>query len=146
MRASLVTVIAALLLTSCQSYPSGTGRPGPTGYFSHAYDITGGGAREAAEVKQILRTIAARTNLPKQSPAQHNFSPVPFALYFDSRVQLLANRHEDYVHVDVTRFDFSGAAAFAQLDGLVRSTLSRKFGNRLYVEAEPDYSHPIITY
>src|SRR4030081_3635312 len=117
MRASLAAVIAALLLTSCQSYPPGAGRPSSTGYFSHAYDITGAGAREAAEVKQILRTIATRTNLPKQSPARHNFSPVPIALYFDSRVQLLANRHEDYVHVDVTRFDFSGAAAFRQLDG-----------------------------
>ena len=146
MRASLVAAIAALLLTSCQSYPTGAGRPSSTGYFSHAYDITGAGEREAAEVKQILRTIAARTNLPKRSPAQANFSPVPIALYFDSRVQLLANRHEDYVHVDVTRFDFSGAAAFAALDGLVRSTLSRKFGNRLYVEPDRDYSHPIITY
>jgi hypothetical protein len=57
----------------------------------------------------------------------------------DARIGLTRRRWE-------TRFDFSGATAFAQLDGLVRSTLSRKFGNRFNVEAEPDYSHRIITY
>ena len=97
-------------------------------------------------MKHILRTIALQTNLPSQSPAQHNFSPVPFALYFDSHVQLLANRHEDYVHIDVTRFDFSGAAAFARLDGLVRNTLSSRYGKRLYIEPEPAYSQEIVTY
>lgn len=145
MRASLVAVMTALLLTGCQSYPSGAGRPSPTGYWSRGYDIVGGGVREAAQVKQMLRTIAAQANLPKRSPSRHNFSPVPIALYGDSRVQLLASRHKDYVHVDVTRYDFSGAAAFARIDGLVRSTLSRKFASRLYVEPAPDYSHPIIT-
>ena len=46
----------------------------------------------------------------------------------------------------VTRYDFSGAAAFARLDGLVRSTLSSRYGKRLYVESEADYSHEIVTY
>jgi hypothetical protein len=146
MRASLITAMAALLLTSCQSYPSGAGRPSPTGYWSHGYQIVGGGARDSAQVKQMLRTIAAKTNLAKRSPSPDNFSPVPFALYGDSRVQLLASHHKDYVQVEVTRYDFSGASAFARIDLLVRSTLSTKFGNRLYVDSEPDYSHPIITY
>jgi hypothetical protein len=146
MRASLVAALAALLLTGCQSYPSGAGRPSPSGYWSRGYDIVGGGARDAAQVKQVLATIAAQTNLSKRSPSPNDYSPLPFALYGDSRVQLLANRHKDYVHVDVTRYNFSGAAAFARVDGLVRNTLSRKFGHRLYAEPEPDYSHPIITY
>jgi len=145
MRPSLVAVIAALLLTSCQSYPSGAGRPSPDGYFSHAYDITGAGARELAQVQQILRAIAAKTNLPKRSPAPSDFSPVPIAFYRDSRVALLAFRHKDSVLVEVIRYNHSGLPAFARIDVLVRSTLSRKFGNRLYVEPEPDYSHPVIT-
>ena len=139
--------MAALLLTSCQSYPSGTGRPSATGYWSHGYEVVGGGVREAAQVKQMLRTIAAQTNLPKHSPEPYEYSPVPIAVYRDSRVQLLASRHKDYVYVEVTRYDFSGASAFARIDPLVRSTLSTKFGNRLYIEPEPDYSHPpVITY
>lgn len=138
--------MAALLITSCQSYPSGAGRPSPTGYWFHGYDIVGGGAREAEQVKQMLRTIAAQTNLPKRSPSPNDYSPVPFALYGDSRVQLLASRHKDYVHVTVTRYDFSGAAAFARVDALVRSTFSGKYKNRFYMEPEADLSHPIITY
>jgi hypothetical protein len=138
--------MAALSLTSCESYSSRAGRPGPTGYWFHAYDIVGGGAREAAQVKQILRTIAAQTNLPKRSPAPSDYSPVPIALYGDSRVRLLATRQSDYVHVVVIRNDYSGTAAFARLDELVRSTLSRRYQNRLYVEPEADLSHPIITY
>ena len=82
--------MVTLLIASCQSYPSGAGRPSPTGYWFHGYDIVGGGA-EAAEVKQMLRTIAAQTNLPKRSPSPNEYSPVPFALYRDSRVQLLAS-------------------------------------------------------
>jgi hypothetical protein len=94
----------------------------------------------------MLRTIAAQTNLAQRSPAPGNFSPALFALYGDSKVSLLASRVEDYVHVDVTRFDFSGAATFARVDGLVRSTLSRRYQKRLYVEPEPDYSHEVVTY
>jgi hypothetical protein len=145
MRGSLAAILAALLLTSCQSNPSRAGIPSPTGYFSHGYDVTGAGAQEVAQVQQMLRTIAAQTNLPKRSPAPSNYSPVPIALYGDSRVQLLASRHKDYVHVEVIRWQNSGASAFARIDPLVRNTLSRKFGNRLYVEPEPDYSHPIVT-
>ncbi len=137
--------MVTLLIASCQSYPSGAGRPSPTGYWFHGYDIVGGGA-EAAEVKQMLRTIAAQTNLPKRSPSPNEYSPVPFALYRDSRVQLLASRHNDNVHVVVTRYDFSGAAAFARVDGLVRSTFSSKYKNLFYMEPEADLSHPIITY
>ena len=137
--------MVALSLTSCQSSPSGSGRPSSTGYWSHGYDVVGGGVREAAQVKQMLRTIAVQTNLPKRSPSPSDFSPVPIALYGDSRVQLLASRHTDYIHVNVTRYDFSGAAAFAEVDGLVRSTLSSRYQNRLYVEPEPDYSHEIVT-
>ena len=146
MRASLVALIAALSITSCQSYPSGAGHPSSTGYWSHSYDIVGGGAREAAQVKRMFATIAAQTNLAKRSPAPGNFSPVPFALYGDSKVSLLASRVEDYVHIVVTRFDFSGAAAFTRVDGLVRITLSRKYQKRLFVEADPDYSHEVVTY
>ena len=97
-------------------------------------------------MNQILRKIAARTNLPKRSPARGNFSPVPFALYGDSRVSLLASQNKDYVHVEVTRFDFSGTAAFARLDGLVRTTLSKRYQKRFYAESEPDYSREIVTY
>ena len=136
----------AISLASCESYPSGVGRPSSTGYWSHAYDIVGGGAREAAQVKQIVRTIAAQANLQKRTASPHDFSPVPFVLYGDSHVRLLAMREKDDVHVDVTRYDFSGAATFARLDGLVRSTLLRTYGKRLYVESEPDYGHEIITY
>jgi hypothetical protein len=146
MRVSLVAVLAALLITSCQSYPSGAGRPSPTRYWFHGYDIVGGGAREAAQVKQMLRTIAAQTNLPKRSPSPNDYSPVPFALYGDSHVQLLASRHKDYVHVTVTRYDFSGTAAFARVDALVRRTFSSKYKNRFFMEPEADLSHPIITY
>jgi hypothetical protein len=138
--------MAALLLNSCQSYPSGAGRPSPTGYWFHGYDIVGAGGQEAAQVKQMLRTIAAQTNLPKRSPTRDNFSPVPFALYGDSRVQLLASQHKDYIHVNVTRYDFSGAAAFTRLDALVRCTFSSRYKNRFYMEPEADLSHPIITY
>jgi hypothetical protein len=146
MRASLVTVMAVLSLTSCQSYPSGGGRPSPTGYWFHAYDIVGGGAREAAEVKHMLRTIAIQTNLPKRSPAPSDYSPVPFALYGDSRVRLLASRDTHSVHVRVIRNDYSGTATFARLDELVRITLSRRYQSRLYIEPEADLSHPIITH
>ena len=146
MRASLGSVIAALIFASCQSHTSSTGHASSTGYWSHEYDIVGGGAREAAQVKRILRTIAAQTNLAKRSPAPGNFSPMPFALYGDSHVSLLASRVEDYVHIAVTRFDFSGAAAFTRLDGLVRATLSSRYQKRLYVEPEPDYSHEVVTY
>jgi hypothetical protein len=146
MRASLVAVMAALSFASCQSYPSGAGRPSPNGYWFHAYDIVGGRAREAAHVKQMLRSIAAQTNLPKRSPAPSDYSPVPIALYRDSRVQLLANRHSDNVHVEVTRYDFSGAAAFARVDALVRRTFSSRYKKRFYMEPEADLSHPIITY
>ena len=145
MRESLAAILATLLLTSCQSNPPRAGIPSPTGYFSHGYDVTGAGGRELAQVKQMLRTIAAQTNLPKRSPAPSDYSPLPITLYGDSRVQLLATRHKDYVHVEVICYNHSGASAFARIDPLVRSTLSRKFGNRLYVEPEPDYSHAIIT-
>ena len=146
MRESLAAILATLLLTSCQSNPSPAAIPSPTGYFSHGYDVRGAGVREVAQVKQMLHTIAAQTNLPKRSPAPDDYSPVPIALYGDSSVRLLATRHKDYVHVEVIRNDHSGASAFARIDPLVRSTLSRNFANRLYVEPEPDYSHPIITY
>lgn len=146
MRASLVAVIAALSVTSCQSYPSGAGHASSTGYWSHSYDIVGGGAREAAQVKRMFAIIAAQTNLSKRSPSPEDLSPVPFALYGDSKVSLLASRVENCVHILVTRFDFSGGAAFARVDGLVRSTLSRKYQNRLFVEADPDYSHEIVIY
>ena len=145
MREPLPVLLTMLLLTSCQSYSPHAGVPSPTGYLSHGYDVTGGRERDVAQVKQMLRTIAAQTNLPKRSPTPSDYSPVPIALYGDSRVQLLATRHKDYVHVEVIRYDHSGASAFARIDPLVRSTLFRKFGNRLYVETEPDYSHPIIT-
>ena len=146
MRASLVGVMATLLLTSCQSNPPSAGIPGQTGYFSHGYQITGANVREVAQVKQILHTIAAQTNLPKRLASPDDYSPVPIALYGDSRVRLLATRHNDYVHVEVIRNDHSGASAFAHIDPLVRSALSRKFGDGLYVEPVPNYSHPIITY
>ena len=70
----------------------------------------------------------------------------PIALYGDSRVRILANRQSDYIQVEVIRNDYSGTAAFARIDALVRSTLSRRYQNRLYVEPEADLSHPIITY
>jgi hypothetical protein len=145
MRVSLVAVMATLLIAGCESYPSGAGRPSPTGYWFHGYDIVGAGT-EAAEVKQLLRTIAAQTNLPKRSPSPNDYSPLPFALYGDSRVQLLASRHNDNVHVTVTRYDFSGADAFARVDALVRRTLSSRYKKRFYMEPEADLSHPIITY
>jgi len=146
MRGSLAAILAALLFTSCQSSASRAGIASPTGYFSHGYQVTGAGARDAAQVQRMLRTIAAQTNLPKRSPASADYSPVPIALYGDSHVRLLATRHKDHVHVEVIRYDHSGAFAFASIDPLVRNTLSQKFGRRLYVEPEPDYSHPIITY
>ena len=95
MRDALASFFIVLLLACSQSYPSGAGRPSPTGYWFHGYDIVGGGVREAAQVRQMLRTIAAQTNLPKRSPAPSDYSPVPIALHGDSRVQLLANRHSD---------------------------------------------------
>ena len=146
MRTSLVAAMAALFLTSCQSYPSGAGRPSPTGYWFHGYDVVGGGVREAAQVKRMLRAIAAQTNLPRRSPARDNFSPVPIALYGDSRVQLLASQHKDYVHIEVTRYEFSGADAFVRVDALVRHTFSSRYKIRFYMEPEADLSHPIITY
>jgi len=146
MRESPVAVFAMLLLAGCQSYPSHAGVPSPTGYWYHGYDVVGPSIREVAQVKQMLRTIAAQTNLPKRSPAPSDYSPVPIALYGDSRVRLLATRHKDYVHVEVIRNDYSGAAAFARIDGLVRRTLWSRYKNRFYVEPEADLSHPIITY
>jgi hypothetical protein len=145
MRASFVAPFAALTLASCQSYPSHGGRPGHNGYWFHAYDVVGGGAREAAEVKRLLRTIAAQSALPKRTPDPAHFSPVPFALYGDTQIGLLASRDKDYVHIEVTRYDYSGSAAFARIDELVRSTLSRRYGKRLYMEDEVDLSHPIVT-
>jgi len=143
MRASVVAV--ALFITGCQSYPSSVGRPSSTGYFSRGYDIAGGGAREAAQVQQMLGAIASKTNLPKRSPGPYDlYSPIPIALYNDLQVQLLASRHKDYVHVEVTRWTYAGASAFARIDWLVRSTLSRKFGHHFYAEAEQDYSDSTI--
>ena len=145
MRASFVAAAAALSLISCQSYAPGAGRPAPNGCWFHAYDIVGGGAREAAEVKRLLRTIAAQSALPKRTPDPAHFSPVPFALCGDTQISLLASRDKDYVHVEVIRYDYSGSAAFARIDELVRSTLSRRYGKRLYMEPEADLSHPIVT-
>jgi hypothetical protein len=145
MREPLAAILATLLLTSCQSNPSGAGIPSSTGYSSHGYDITGAGAREAAQVQQMLGAIAAKTKLPKRSPGPNDYySPIPIALYNDFHVQLLASRHKDYIHVEVTRWTYSGASAFARIDWLVRSTLSRKFGHRFYAEPEPDYSNSTI--
>src|SRR5689334_14190257 len=101
MRGSLAAILAALLFTSCQSSPSRAGIASPTAYFSHGYQVTGGGSRDAAQVQHMLRTIAAQTNLPKRSPAPADYSPFPIALYGDSRVRLLATRQKDYVHVEV---------------------------------------------
>jgi hypothetical protein len=142
MRASLFVV--ALLMTGCQSHPSSAGRPSSTGYFSRGYDIVGGGAREAAQVQHMLGSIAAKTNLPKRSPGPNDlYSPIPIALYNDLQVQLLASRHKDYVHVEVTRWTYAGAS-FPRIDWLVRSALSRKFGHRFYAEPEHDYSDSTI--
>jgi hypothetical protein len=120
-------------------------RASSTGYFWRGYDILGGGAREAAQVQHTLRSIAAKTNLPKRWPGPNDlYSPIPIALYNELQVQLLASRHKDYVHVEVTRWTYAGVSTFARIDWLVRSTLSRKFGHRFYAQPEHDYSDSTI--
>jgi hypothetical protein len=134
MRAFLATVPAVVLLVGCQSYQS------------HGYDVASAREKDVAKVKHALRAIAAQTHLPKRSPAPYEYSPAPIAVYGDSRVQLLASRHKDYVHIAVTWYDFSAASDFARVDRLVRGTLASTFGDLFSAEPHSKPSKVIVTY
>ena len=132
MRPSLAVLTAVVLLPGCQSYRS------------HGYDVISAREKEVAQVKHILRALAAQTHLPRRSPAPYD-SPV-IALYGDSRVHLRASRHKEYVHVAVIRYDYSGASEFARIDRLVRTTLASTFGDLFYAEPHSRPSKVIVTY
>jgi hypothetical protein len=102
--------------------------PGCADQFQ-SWTIAGGGHRDAAQVRHILRTVAAQAQLADRSSGK--FEPGVFAFYEGPGVFFAATQEPGDIRVTLQLTQAPYTRAFRKANSLLEPALSAAFGKRL---------------